>query len=236
VRSARATGVWSPDSRIALTSAVDAGFPALWEEMARTSFRIHQRYLGLADAPVEFQHNYFLSDGPMTGGGEDALGFAHYGGRVRDLLPRSEPLEPGQHPFPVRFVRRGVQPIFNDCFVAGGAIETREFREPSELAALPQRAIINCTGYGARALWKDESLVPVRGQLAWLIPQPEVAYGLYYRGVGVVSRRDGLIAQQTGPNESYGYNDANESPDRAEADEAVRTIGALFPPRERSRA
>jgi len=165
---------------------------------------------------------------------------------VRDLLPRFEPLEPGQHPFPVRFARKGVQPVFNiteysrvlmnDFLVGGGVIETREFHEPSELAALPQRSIINCTGYGARSLWKDESLVPVRGQLAWLIPQPEVAYGLYYSGVGVVSRRDGLIVQQSGPNESYGYNDANETPDRAEADEAVRTVARLFAPRERVRA
>lgn len=245
VRSARATGVWSPDSRIALTSAVDAGFPAIWEQMTRDSFRWHQRYLGLADAPVEFRDQYTLSDAPLSPG-EDPLGFAHYGGRVRDLLPRFEPLEPGQHPFPVRFARKGVQPVFNiteysrvlmnDFLVGGGVIETREFHEPSELAALPQRSIINCTGYGARSLWKDESLVPVRGQLAWLIPQPEVAYGLYYSGVGVVSRRDGLIVQQSGPNESYGYNDANETPDRAEADEAVRTVARLFAPRERVRA
>src|ERR1051326_2118399 len=30
VRSARATGTWSPDSRIALSNAVSPGFPALW--------------------------------------------------------------------------------------------------------------------------------------------------------------------------------------------------------------
>ena len=34
--------------------------------------------------------------------------------------------------------------------------------------------MINCPGYGARALWKDESIIPVRGQIAWLIPQREV--------------------------------------------------------------
>lgn len=246
VRSARATGVWSPDSRIALTSAVNAGFPALWEEMTRTSFRFHQRYLGLADAPVEFTEQYNLSDAATGGPYEDPLGFAHYGGRVRDLLPSFEPLEPGQHPFPTPFVRRGPLPMFNiteygrvlinDFLVGGGTIETREFHAPSELAALPQKVVINCTGYGARALWKDETMVPVRGQLAWLIPQPEVTYGLFYRGVGVVSRRDGLIVQQSGPNESYGYGIDTETPDRAEAEDAVRTIGGLFPSRERARA
>src|SRR5262245_52273584 len=36
VRSARATGVWSPDSRVALTPDVAPEFPAQWEAMART--------------------------------------------------------------------------------------------------------------------------------------------------------------------------------------------------------
>ena len=38
-RSSRATGVWSPDSRIAASDKVAPGFPALWEQMARTSFK-----------------------------------------------------------------------------------------------------------------------------------------------------------------------------------------------------
>ena len=36
-RSARATGVWSPDSRIAAEASVSADFPARWEAMARRS-------------------------------------------------------------------------------------------------------------------------------------------------------------------------------------------------------
>lgn len=246
VRSARATGIWSPDSRIALANAVDAAFPALWEQMARDSFRIHQHYLGLADTPVEYADRYTCSDTPMTGGGgggAEALEFVNYGRRVRDLMPPSEPLEPGQHPFPTPYVRKGTQVTYNiteygrvlmnDFLLGGGRIETVEFHSPSELAALPQKVIINCTGYGARDLWKDQSLTPVRGQLAWLIPQPEVTYGLFYRGVGVTSRRDGLIVQQTGGSDMFGYGDANEQPDRKEADDAVRTIGRLFAPRER---
>src|SRR5579862_6906031 len=42
---------------------------------------------------------------------------------------------------------------------------------------------------GARALWKDESIVPVCGQIAWLIPQPDVTYGVYYRNVNILARR-----------------------------------------------
>ncbi|HEX7157387.1 MAG TPA: FAD-dependent oxidoreductase, partial [Edaphobacter sp.] len=47
VRSARATGSWTPDSRIALTSDAAPEFAALWEKMARTSFAMYQSYLGM---------------------------------------------------------------------------------------------------------------------------------------------------------------------------------------------
>ena len=62
VRSARATGTWSPDSRIALTNAVSPDFPALWEKMARASFRMHESYFGTAGNPVESTDQYILSD------------------------------------------------------------------------------------------------------------------------------------------------------------------------------
>jgi glycine/D-amino acid oxidase-like deaminating enzyme len=239
VRSARATGVWSPDSRIALSNAVAPGFPAQWEELARTSFRMHQRYLGLADGPVEWTQQYRLSDEQDSGPDPNPMGFAHYGSRVRDLLPGDEEIPKGRHPFAAPYVGRSTLPMFNiteygrvlvnDFLIAGGRIETVEFHTPADLAALKQKVVINCPGYGARALWKDESIVPVRGQLAWLIPQPEVTYGVFYRHVGVISRRDGLIVQQTGPDESYGYRDENEQTDRAEAEAAVATIASLFP-------
>ena len=58
--------------------------------------------------------------------------------------------------------------------------------------------IRNATGYGARALWKDESIVPIRGQIAWLIPQPEVNYSVFYKNVFILSRRDGILVQDAG--------------------------------------
>ena len=44
VRSARATGTWSPDSRVALTNSVSPDFPALWEKMCRNSFHTYESY------------------------------------------------------------------------------------------------------------------------------------------------------------------------------------------------
>ena len=73
--------------------------------------------------------------------------------------------------------------LLNDFFAGRRQIEMREFHSPSELTQLKEKVVINCTGYGARALWKDESIMPVRGQIGWLMPQPEVNYGFIYRDV-----------------------------------------------------
>jgi D-amino-acid oxidase len=243
VRSARATGNWSPDSRIALTNSVSPDFPALWEKMCRDSFHTYESYLGIAGNPVEWTDRYSLSD--MTPAQaqpnrrrNDSLAFAHYQDRVADLTPRSQDLAPGSHPFPTRYARRNSGLTFNiagysrqlitDFLVEGGKIERVEFHSPSELNQLAQKVVINATGYGARALWKDESIVPVRGQIAWLIPQPEVNYGLSYKNVSVVSRRDGIAVQDGGKGEMEGYNDANEQPDRGVAESAVQVVAELY--------
>jgi glycine/D-amino acid oxidase-like deaminating enzyme len=237
VRSSRATGVWSPDSRIATAAAAPAGFPELWERMARDSFKTYHAYLGLPGAPIEWIDRYVLSDTP-PGRRADPVGFAHYGSRVADLTPPMESLPAGSHPFPAPHARRTSLPMFNiaeysrvlmsEFLQAGGRIETVEFHSPADLAKLKQRAVINCTGYGARALWKDESLVPVRGQIAWLIPQPEASYGVIYDNVSMLARRDGIVIQQTGPDEAWGYNDANETVDRSEAEAAVASIARVY--------
>jgi len=35
---------------------------------------------------------------------------------------------------------------------------------------------VNCTGLGAKDLFGDQELVPLKGQLTVLVPQPEVTY------------------------------------------------------------
>jgi len=246
VRSARATGGWTPDSRIALADKADAGFPALWEQMARTSWSTYQSYLGMPGDPIEFTDRYRLYDeeeprkpeaaGPDTPA--NRLEFASYGSRIRDITPRWVELPPGSHPFPTRHARRNSaltfnvadysRQLMNDFQIAGGRIETAEFHTPADLAPLPHKVVINCTGYGARALWSDESIVPVRGQIGWLIPQEGVHYGLYYKDIGVLARRDGIVVQGNILDDMYGYNNTDETPNRAEAETAVETLVELY--------
>ena len=113
--------------------------------------------------------------------------------------------------------------------IAGGRIETREFNTPTDLGTLPQSLIVCCTGYGSRALWSDESIVPVRGQIAWLIPQEGATYGINYRGLNVLARRDGIVIQPAGDRgEEEGWNDTNEQPDRAAAEAGVKVLQELY--------
>src|SRR4051794_39132088 len=98
-----------------------------------------------------------------------------------------------------------------DFLLEGGKIERREFTSPADLQSVPQKVIINATGYGGRAVLKDDSIGPVRGQIAWLIPQPETHYSVMFKGVNVLAPRDGIVVQDTGIGEMDGYNDTNET-------------------------
>ncbi len=242
VRSSLATGVWSPDSRICLEQHATPAFKRLWESMARRSWQTYQTLLGLPGEPVEYIDEYLVSDAGASAPDHDSL----TDGRPpfaklelpEDLASRPKDFPPGSHPFGARTLRGTSRMMFNisayarmlvsDFLAGGGKIEVVEFHSPADLRALRQKTIINATGYGARALFGDESVVPVRGQLARMIPQPDIRYGLIYQNVSFVPRRDGLVFQALGANDYYGFGDDTTVPDRAEAERAVRTIASLY--------
>jgi glycine/D-amino acid oxidase-like deaminating enzyme len=118
--------------------------------------------------------------------------------------------------------------LMGDFGANGGKLEIAEFHAPDDFARLREKTLINATGYGARALFGDQTVTPVRGQLARVIPQPDINYGLFYKGVSFVPRRDGLVFQAVGDSDYYGFNDDTAVADRAEADRAVNTIAGLF--------
>jgi FAD dependent oxidoreductase len=243
VRSSLASGLWTPDSRICLEENATPAFKQLWEQMARTSFQTYQSFLGLPGTPVEFIDSYSVRDEAVGGGragdAESRPAFADLQRElIGDLIPKSVDFAPGTHSLGPRYLRRYSLMMFNiteysrvlmgDYIANGGRIEICEFHSPADFARLREKTVINATGYGARALFGDQSVTPVRGQLARVIPQPEVNYGLSYKGVSFVPRRDGLVFQAVGDSDYYGFNDDTTLPDRAEADRAVNTIGGLF--------
>jgi len=243
VRSSLATGLWTPDSRICLEENATPAFKQLWEQMTRTSYQTYQNFLGLPGAPVEYIDSYFVSDEANSvrrrGQPDGRPPFADLQRElVGDLIQQSVDYAPGSHSLGQRYLRRNTQMMFNlsaytrllmgDFGANGGKLEIAEFHTPDDLGRLREKTLINATGYGARALFGDESITPVRGQLARVIPQPEIGYGLFYQGVSFVPRRDGLVFQAVGESDYYGFNDDSTAPDPAEAAHAVNTIGALF--------
>jgi hypothetical protein len=246
-RSVRANGSWTPASHMALASEAPSNLGDVWEKMTRISWKNLRPYVGMAGDPVKFQDHYYLSDTPFDApplppppGTPPSPEYYELGNRIGDITPARQALTADINPFPVKYAQRTTMMFFNfseyghllmtEFFARGGKIVMRDFHAPGELAHLPEKVIINCPGYAARDFWKDKAMVPHRGQTEWLIPQPEVDYGLTYRNVETRSKSDGIMMIALGP--SYGppkgYGMSNEIPDRAEAEGAVRVMEELF--------
>jgi glycine/D-amino acid oxidase-like deaminating enzyme len=236
VFSMRATGLWTPDSRICDAQHA-ADFASRWEGMARTSYAMYQSMLGLPGNPIEWIEGYYLpstSPDAQNDSVSDEPDYGDFHNRVRDLTPRSVELPAGSTPFQ-QPVHRYTTMMFNistyarmlmtDFQLAGGKIVVREFDHPRELLELPEHTLINATGYGARALFKDDSIIPVRGQTARLIPQPEVTYALSTDHLGVVPRSDGLLVQVFG--DTGNFNNSDLTPNRAASETAVRQLADI---------
>ncbi len=154
--------------------------------------------------------------------------------RWRDRFhPDARALSPAEHPFPVEslvryntmYVETGpfLRQLTRDVQIAGGRIEVRKFAVPAQIAALPEQLVFNCTGLGSRALFGDSELQPVRGQLAILIPQPEVRYA-FAGGAGYMfPRADGILLGGTFERDEW-----EAVPEPATIARIVESHGELF--------
>ena len=125
-------------------------------------------------------------------------------GVVGSLTPEFRDLRPGQHPFAGYAFGRGfdtllIEPaiylpaLMQDFFIAGGKVQIRELHETAEVSRLPEKLVFNCTGLGAKTLFNDVELTPVKGQLTFLLPQPEIEYSVVHGGLYMFSRHDGIL-------------------------------------------
>ena len=95
-------------------------------------------------------------------------------------------LQPGDHPFPLRYATRRptlrIEPsiylaaLVRDFLYFGGRLVIRKLDTPRDLMLLSESLIVNCTGLGSRALFGDAELTPLKGQLTVLVPQADVNY------------------------------------------------------------
>ena len=147
--------------------------------------------------------------------------------------PDARALSPAEHPFPVEsmvryntmYVETGrfLRELTRDVQVAGGRIEVRRFGTPADIAALPERLVFNCTGLGSRELFGDRELHPIRGQLAVLLPQPEVRYAFAGQAGYMFPRADGILLGGTFERDEW---DATAQP--GDIERIVASHGELF--------
>lgn len=117
--------------------------------------------------------------------------------------PNGRTLTPSEHPFPLEqvvgfdtmYVETGrfLRQLTEDVLLAGGTIAVRDFPTMADIAALSETLVFNCTGLGSRDLFGDNILQPVRGQLAILLPQPEVRYAVAGVWGYMFPRPDGIL-------------------------------------------
>jgi glycine/D-amino acid oxidase-like deaminating enzyme len=235
--SMRASGLWTPDSRIGDAAHAPA-FASRWESMVRISHDAYQNQLDLPDSPVEWIDSYTLSDTPWNtrhAFANDEPAYAELADRITDLTPAPVTLQTGSHPFAQAYVQRHRTMMFNigtyarqlmaDFLRGGGGVVIRQFDSPGDLLTLPEPTLINATGYGARALFGDESIIPVRGQTARLMAQPEINYGLRTESLSMVPRRGGILVQTLG--NAGDFNNDDVTPDRAAAEATVTQLATL---------
>ena len=181
---------WSP------TTVFETTTPKFNEQFRRAS-RISNRAFQLLVGPeygvrwidtFEFIRHEASLDRELPGG--------------NDLYPQFEIHRDPENYFGFPFVRQYstmlIEPsiylsaLLRDFYIAGGKVVVKEFRNRHELARLREPVIFNCTGLGSRALFNDEELTPVRGQLEILLPQPEIDY-CYLSAGYMFPRRDGIV-------------------------------------------
>lgn len=110
---------------------------------------------------------------------------------------------PQAHPFPIEGVTvydtmyveigRYLERLLDDIRERGGTVQQREFPVAASIAELPEALVFNCTGIGARQLFGDEELRPVRGQVVVLQPQPEIDYSASGNWGYMFAHRGGLL-------------------------------------------
>ena len=145
---------------------------------ARYAHRYFQPFVGRPGYGVKWFDLYVLGDAPIEAPPEFTV--------TPELYPMTR-FGPGEHPFstpyaasvPTLIAETNVflPKLMEDVMVAGGTIDVRSFSSTDELASLTPPLVVNCTGLGARELFGDEELTPVRGQILLMRPQPALDYG-----------------------------------------------------------
>jgi len=214
---------WSPASFYD-RDAVDERFYERLAVAMRHAYREFQHLYGPRYG-IRWVSNYYVSDRPMA---KDDLRH-HYAA----MFPELADLAPDEHPFPARYATHFdtmfIEPpvylpaVMRDFRDAGGTIVVREFRDVPDILALDEALIVNCTGLGSKALFGDDDLIPVKGQLVVLKPQDDLHYLMISDGIYMFPRTDGVLLGGT-----FERNEWSLVPDAAETRRILQSHRTFF--------
>ena len=191
-------------------------------ESVKFSYTYFQQFAG-DDYSVQWVPTYVMADEP----------FGDSKGLFPEAFPESRDLAPAEHRFPYRYVRQFrtmlIEPhpylraLLRDFRLAGGRVVLQEFSDIAEITTLPEPVVVNCTGLGSRALFSDTELIPIKGQLTFLLPQPEVNYIVLAGDLYMFPRRDGIVLGGT-----HVRGDWSLQPDLVAKNQILRGHSRLF--------
>ena len=216
-----------------------------WESQFRQAVDIAYRQLQFLVGPtygISWVNTYAPTDNPESAGGTNILLPAHIQGS--QVL-----LQPGEHPFQTTYAveRPGmrIEPGFyldammHDVLAFGAHIVIRKFETPRDIMALSENVIVNCTGLGAKALFGDDELVPLKGQLILLTPQEDVNYGTNGGvrittpepglGIHMMPRRDGIALGGTSERDVWTL-DINQAEKKRVVDGHIALVESMRQP------
>jgi len=215
---------WGPVTLVDSDKRTPA-FTAQFERASRVANRYFQTLIGERYG-VKWVRMFYAGDSPLGQSWPSTV--------TPELYPTSA-VAPGSHPFPAEFVSRRytmlIEPntylpaLTSDFCLRGGRIVVRDFATLGAILRLPEPLIFNCTGLGAKALFHDEELDPIKGQLTVLVPQPEIDYGVVSTSsdLYMFPRRDGIVLGGTHQEGEWSL-----EPDKAEADRIFRGHQQFF--------
>ena len=216
-----------------------------WDAQFRRAVEIAYTQLQLlvgSDYGISWVDQYSFSNSPPE---------VEDGPDPSELLPPQlrtgwEELGPGEHPWPSTYASRRpsmriepsiyLEALVRDLYSFGGRVTIRSFQGPRDLVRLTEPVIVNCTGLGAGELFGDDEIIPVKGQLTVLVPQPEVNYmtfggvpGTGTRrafGIHMMPRSDGIILGGTSQRGVWTL-DPDEEARREVVDGHIRLFSAM---------
>lgn len=207
---------WSPVSVFEKGKAGDA-FMNQYQLASKISNRMFQDLVG-AEYGVSWMKNYFFtSQFDFPGGQELYPGYKEhhdvktYFGYPDVIEVSTMMIEPAIY----------LHALLEDFYLAGGKIKVRNFESLQAITQLPEKVILNCTGLGAGKLFNDKEIIPIKGQLTVLLPQPEIDYAYVLPSqdnlLYMFPRKDGIILGGT-----YEKGNSTLEPDAIESERIIK--------------